>query len=80
MAKFIQCSQPKVDYFHETINPVINLDLVTGISKGTYSIYPDNEGIPTISFLGIGLEWRYDKHGGEAKRDVDYEQLINIKL
>ena len=77
MAKFIQCNTESVKYFdYEFKNSPVNIELVVFMSKDSYTIGDDTEGLPTITFGGNVVVWRYERHGGEAMRDAQFEHIL----
>ncbi|ALF52254.1 hypothetical protein ACX27_04320 [Nostoc piscinale CENA21] len=74
MAKFIKCSCENAKYnSYSQHNSPVNIDLACQIVKGRANAYPDNQGAPTIAFVGINIEWVYEK---EEDRDADYEMIL----
>jgi hypothetical protein len=80
MATFIKCNTSVGSYFEGYENNPINIDLVTSVKKSRHHRYPDKEGAPCLIFKGIDEKWIYDKIGGEAKRDEDYDNIINNRF
>ena len=76
MPFFISCSVPKVKYLRgEYIyNKPINLSLCKSISKTQTNWYPDNTGLPSITFHGCNQEWAYNN---KEEREIDYLKIIN---
>lgn len=75
MTKFIKSIVNCVDYKGQKFNNnPINIDLVTEVSKRRLKYYPDNEGIPSIYFKGVDVEWVYLK---DSDRDSEFETIIN---
>ena len=62
-------------------NIPVNLTNVNGIKKGRLKYYPDNDGVPSIYFLGTetknledGIIWIFNN---EQERDDCFEAIAN---
>lgn len=62
-------------------NIPVNLTNVNGIKKGALKYYPDNDGVPSIYFLGTetknledGIVWIFHD---EKERDLCFEAIAN---
>ncbi len=56
-------------------NDVVNLSLCKSISKGKFSWYPDNEGIPSIIFRGTKIEWVFNNN---QQRDTEFGRIVSM--
>jgi len=72
---FIKCSVSDYRYltYDETNNPV-NIALCKSIKKCKHAYYPDNDGMPAISFIGCDTKWAYKT---EDERDADFDRITN---
>lgn len=74
MASFVRSSVEKVKYHRSEIeNPPVNLDRCDTVMKARINWYPDNEGIPAISFMPMQIKWAYQK---VEDRDADFERIV----
>ena len=67
--------------YEKHINNQVNLINVNGIKKGRLKYYPDNDGVPSIYFLGTetknledGIVWIFHD---EKERDLCFEAIAN---
>ena len=67
--------------YEKHINNPVNLINVNGIKKGRLKYYPDNDGVPSIYFLGTetknledGITWIFHD---EKERDLCFEAIAN---
>ena len=83
MNQFIKPPYEKLEYgrYENRTNIPVNLMNVNGIKKGRLKYYPDNNGIPSIYFLGTetknledGIIWIFH---GEKERDDCFEAIAD---
>lgn len=53
-------------------NLAVNLDLCRAIEKDKLKWYPDNDGVPSIKFIGCKAEWIFQSM---EERDEAYEKI-----
>ena len=75
LANFIECSTPHITYLRgeRIINDAVNIDLCTSIRKSKTKWYPDNTGMPSITFEGCGVTWAYNT---EQERDAQLAEIV----
>jgi hypothetical protein len=75
MPYFITCSVEAVEYRgYIFVNKPVNLSLCQNIEKISHRAYPDNIGIPAISFNGCNTKWVYED---DKSRHEDFLRIIN---
>lgn len=78
MPYFLKCTTPHVIYRRgeKVINNPINLDLCTSISKTRLAWYPDNVGLPEITFHGCDAKWAFNS---DQDRDAEFDRIANLR-
>lgn len=78
---FIECSTPQINYLRGEIinNKPLNLANCISLEKKKFSWYPDNVGLPSISFYFQNKEeiWVYKSI---QQRDADYQRILTIRV
>src|SRR5690606_27580879 len=56
-------------------NKPVNISLCKSVEKKQYRIYPDNEGMPSITFHGNDVDWVFKTEG---ERDLNFERVLQV--
>lgn len=79
MAHFIKCSVKAVPYRRGEIvtNKPVNIDLCKSLTKSQFAWYPDNIGLPSITFNGTEVEWVFPDL---KSRDDEFERIASNQV
>ena len=78
-AQFISPVIEEIKYLRGEMvkNYAINITLCKHLEKSNYAWYPDNNGLPSIKFIGCDAEWVFKN---ETDRDAEYFSIAsNLK-
>ena len=60
----------KLDRQYDEVNNIVNLSLCKGIQEFQEAYYPDNTGIPALTFKGCDIRWIFPNEN-ERQKEID---------